>query len=191
MKSLTTRSATLATCAALLIVGTTSQAYAEGPGEPSTSIVATKGHSNITVSGNSNNVAGNDLIIGDNNISGTGHTIGSPQTFVAFTVQNATNDPLVLTNVQGTDISGIDVSSSIKPASLRVIKVDTPGTTGGGGIAVLTFSAGTRTLTLTLDASDPDEPVSGCMSNPFMSLICPGSQQTSITVEEGSASTTG
>lgn len=74
MKTLTTRSATLAACTALLVAGTAGPASAAGTDEPS--------GSNIVVKGDSNNVAGNDLLVGDNNTSGTGHTVTTPRTGV-------------------------------------------------------------------------------------------------------------
>ncbi|GAA3595019.1 hypothetical protein [Streptomyces osmaniensis] len=75
MKIFSTRSAAIAACAALLIASITTQASADGTGErPAPGNAANKGHGNIAVTGNNNNTAGNDLVIGDNNISGTGHS---------------------------------------------------------------------------------------------------------------------
>ncbi|MFD8227490.1 hypothetical protein ACFV16_25385 [Streptomyces massasporeus] len=71
MKILTVRSAVLATCATLLVAGTAVQASANDTD-----------HSNgydITVNGNHNNTAGNDLSIGNNNTMGTGHTMTTLQ----------------------------------------------------------------------------------------------------------------
>ncbi|MEU9057167.1 hypothetical protein AB0D37_43570 [Streptomyces sp. NPDC048384] len=88
MKTLTTRSAALAVCTALLTAGTVGQASAAD--EPAHQSAA----STIVVKGDNNNVAGNDLHVGDNNTSGTGHTIGTgddtPETN-CLTIRNNTN----------------------------------------------------------------------------------------------------
>ncbi|MEU9057250.1 hypothetical protein AB0D37_44180 [Streptomyces sp. NPDC048384] len=73
MKKLTTRSATLAACTALLIAATVGQASADAADdEPTPSRI-------VVVKGGNNNVAGNDLHVGNNNTSGTGHSIGEPR----------------------------------------------------------------------------------------------------------------
>ncbi|MFD8230193.1 hypothetical protein ACFV16_39825 [Streptomyces massasporeus] len=82
MKTLTARSATLAACTALLIAGTAGPASADATDDPAP-------YRLIAVKGNNNNVAGNDLIIGNNNNSGTGHTIGQP-TQPQFNLSQAT-----------------------------------------------------------------------------------------------------
>ncbi|GAA3594961.1 hypothetical protein GCM10022295_90290 [Streptomyces osmaniensis] len=94
-------STTIAACAALLIAGSTTQASADGTGErperPVRGIAGYQGHENIRVTGKNNNVAGNDLIIGDNNTSGTGHAIGPATQLTPFTncinIQNASDTP--------------------------------------------------------------------------------------------------
>ncbi|GAA3595053.1 hypothetical protein [Streptomyces osmaniensis] len=97
MKTLTTRSATLAACTALLVAGIAGPASAAGTDEPS--------GSNIVVKGDSNNVAGNDLLVGDNNTSGTGHSIGQPQdndvAQATVNIYNCTGRDLFLVNVAG------------------------------------------------------------------------------------------
>ncbi|MEU9057282.1 hypothetical protein AB0D37_44365 [Streptomyces sp. NPDC048384] len=79
MKTLTARSATLAACAALLITGSAVQASANDTDGHSGAHRSDTDHhkTNITVHGNNNNTAGNDLIIGNNNVSGTGNTVGT------------------------------------------------------------------------------------------------------------------
>ncbi|MFD8230262.1 hypothetical protein ACFV16_40225 [Streptomyces massasporeus] len=94
MDKRTMRSAALAACTALIIAGTVSQASATGTDEPVASTIAVKG--------DSNNVAGNDLLVGDNNTSGTGHTVTTPRTglgagssvSVTVNVHNCTGSPL-------------------------------------------------------------------------------------------------
>ncbi|GAA3596196.1 hypothetical protein [Streptomyces osmaniensis] len=71
MKAVTSRSVGIAVCAALLIIGTTSPASADGHG------YRNKGDGDIIVSGNNNNTAARDLIVGNNNTAGTGHVIGA------------------------------------------------------------------------------------------------------------------
>ncbi|GAA3597089.1 hypothetical protein [Streptomyces osmaniensis] len=72
MKTFTTRSAALAACTALLLAATGGQASADANDEPAP-------YRLIVVKGDKNNVAGNDLHLGNNNTSGTGHSIGQPQ----------------------------------------------------------------------------------------------------------------
>ncbi|MEU9057266.1 hypothetical protein AB0D37_44270 [Streptomyces sp. NPDC048384] len=96
MKKLTTRSATLAACTALLISATAGQASADATDEPSPSRL-------VVVKGDNNNVAGNDLHVGDNNTSGTGHTVTTPgagvgsgdSVTVAVNVHNCSSHTLV------------------------------------------------------------------------------------------------
>ncbi|MFD8230264.1 hypothetical protein ACFV16_40240 [Streptomyces massasporeus] len=80
MRTLTARSATLAACAVLLLTGTAVQASADDAyGHSGTHRSGTDTYkTDITVRGDNNNTAGNDLIIGDNNTSGAGHTITNP-----------------------------------------------------------------------------------------------------------------
>ncbi|QWA25956.1 hypothetical protein KJK32_45045 [Streptomyces sp. JCM17656] len=79
------RSATLAACTAFLIAGTGTQASAVGTDEPGPS------PSHIIVKGDDNNVAGNDLVVGNNHTSGTGHSIGQPQDGLSQATVNVYN----------------------------------------------------------------------------------------------------
>ncbi|MFD8229858.1 hypothetical protein ACFV16_37930 [Streptomyces massasporeus] len=117
MKTLTARSATLAACAALLITGTAVQASANDTyghsGARSSDTDRYK--SDITVHGNNNNTAGNDLIIGNNNTSGTGHTITNPAAGtdvgnqITFAIANHTSRTLTIqssTDCQNCSVPG-------------------------------------------------------------------------------------
>ncbi|MFD8230200.1 hypothetical protein ACFV16_39870 [Streptomyces massasporeus] len=80
MKAFATRSAALVACAALMVAGSTVQAAADDTHDPvPSSHFANNGDSNIKVTGNNNNTAGNDLHIGDGTTSGTGHSINQPE----------------------------------------------------------------------------------------------------------------
>lgn len=93
MQILTQRSAALGACAALMVAActTTQAAAALSTGASSaagSSVIMNNGNDNdndtITIIGNGNNAAGRDLLVGNNNTSGTGHTIGNPQAPQAF-----------------------------------------------------------------------------------------------------------
>ncbi|MFD8229123.1 hypothetical protein ACFV16_33955 [Streptomyces massasporeus] len=72
MRKRTMPSAAIAACTALLIAATVGQASADTTDEPAPSRL-------VAVKGKNNNVAGNDLTVGNNNTSGTGHSIGRLQ----------------------------------------------------------------------------------------------------------------
>ncbi|MEU9056702.1 hypothetical protein AB0D37_41040 [Streptomyces sp. NPDC048384] len=102
MKTLIARSAALAACATLLLAGTAVQASANDGDHSTPSSVTNNADDKIIVIGNNNNAAGNDLIVGDNNVSGTGHTVGSSVVddsvgdYIGFAIANHSSETLTI-----------------------------------------------------------------------------------------------
>ncbi|WP_346186920.1 hypothetical protein, partial [Streptomyces osmaniensis] len=76
--------------------------------------------------GDDNNVAGNDLVVGNNHTSGTGHSIGQPQDGLSqatVNVYNCTGKQFTLTNIgENPSTNGEWLSPAATPpqVSLRI-----------------------------------------------------------------------
>lgn len=92
MKTLTAQSIAIASCTLLLLGGTVSYSFADGIDDLP---AQNEGNSGITVAGDSNNAARRDLILGSNNVSGSGNNSGEitdqPHEENCMYIQNGTD----------------------------------------------------------------------------------------------------